>query len=89
MWDFPDNPDIHRLVREMYESYRIVAAVCHGPVALLNVKLSNGEYMIKGASIAAFTNDEEDAMQRREIVPYTCEDKCKENGGIHKKAGIF
>merc|ERR1711997_789573 len=60
------------------------AAVCHGPAALLKVKLSNGEFMVKGHDVAAFTNEEEDAMKRREIVPFTCEDLLKENGGFHK-----
>ena len=89
MWDFPDDENIHRLVREMYEAKKIVAAVCHGPVALLNVKLSNGEFMVKGQTIAAFTNEEEDVMKRREIVPYTCEDRLKENGGYHRSSGAF
>ena len=89
MWDFPDDPDAHRLCREMYEQGKIVSAVCHGPAALLKVKLSNGEYMVKGHEIAAFTNEEEDAMKRREIVPFTCEDMLKENGGFHKSAGVF
>jgi len=62
MWDFPDDPDVHRMAREMYERNKIVAAVCHGPVALLNVKLSSGEYLVKDKEIAVFTNAEEDAM---------------------------
>ena len=89
MWDFPDDPDVHRLSKEMYEANKIVAAVCHGPAALLKVKLSNGDFMVKGHDVAAFTNEEEDAMKRREIVPFTCEDLLKENGGFHKSAGVF
>ena len=89
MWDFPDDKDVQRLTREMYESKKIVAAVCHGPVALLNVVLSNGTHLVKGHDIAVFTNEEEDAMQRRTIVPFTCEDKLKENGGFHKAAENF
>ena len=89
MWDFPDDPDVHGLCREMYESGKIVAAVCHGPAALLKVKLSNGEYMVKNQTIAAFTNEEEDAMKRRTIVPFCCEDVLKENGGFHKSEGVF
>ena len=73
----------------MYETKKIVAAVCHGPVALLNVKLSNGEFLIKEQMIAAFTNEEEDAMKRRTIVPFTCEDRTKANGGYHRSAGVF
>ena len=46
MWDFPEDDDVHRLIRTAYENNKIVAAVCHGPVALLNVKLSNGMYLV-------------------------------------------
>ena len=89
MWDFPDDPDVHRLCKEMYEANKIVAAVCHGPAALLKVKLSNGELMVKDKVVAAFTNEEEDAMERRKVVPFTCEDLLKENGGFHRSAGVF
>jgi len=89
MWDFPDDPDVHRLVRELYESGKIVSAVCHAPSALVNVKLTNGEYFIKGQEIAGFTNAEEDYTKRRDIVPFTCEDRIKENGGTYKSAGVF
>ena len=89
MWDFPDDADVHRLVKELYESGKVVSAVCHGPCALVNVKLTSGDFLIKGQEIAAFTNGEEDAMKRREIVPFTCEDRIKANGGTHKAAGVF
>ena len=89
MWDFPDDPDVHRLTRELYESGKVVSAVCHGPCALLDVKLSDGSYLVAGQEIAAFTNDEEDAVKRREIVPFTNEDRIKERGATHKAAGVF
>mmetsp|Transcript_36679 Transcript_36679/g.42165 ORF Transcript_36679/g.42165 Transcript_36679/m.42165 type:complete len:229 (+) Transcript_36679:211-897(+) len=89
MWDFPDDPDVHRLVKELYESGKIVSAVCHGPCALVHVKLTNGDYLIKGHEIAVFTNDEEDHVKRRDLIPFLCEDRLKENGGTHKKAGVF
>ena len=89
MWDFPDDPDVHRLARELYEGGKVVSAVCHGPCALLNVQLSDGSYLVAGKEVAAFTNDEEDAVKRREILPFTNEDRIKERGGTHKKGGVF
>merc|ERR1711953_1457122 len=73
MWDFPDDANVQRVAREVYESGGIVSAVCHGPVALVNVKLSDGSLLVKGREVTAFTNAEEDAVTCREIVPYTCE----------------
>lgn len=57
MWDFRDSPDAQRIIREVYESHGIVSAVCHGPAALVDAKLSRGEYLVKGKNVAAFTNN--------------------------------
>ena len=89
MWDFPEDSDVQRLAKEVYEKGGVTSAVCHGPVALVNVKLSNGQYLVKDKEVAAFTNDEEDAVKRREIVPYTCHDKLTERGANCKQAGVF
>lgn len=85
MWDFPDNADVQRVAREMYESGKVVAAVCHGPCALVNVTLSDGTYLVAGKEVAAFTNAEEDAVQRRDKVPFTCQDKLGERGAKYKE----
>lgn len=47
--------------REVYENGGIVGAVCHGPIALANTRLSNGELLIAGKEVAGF-NEEEEAM---------------------------
>jgi putative intracellular protease/amidase len=47
MWDFPDDKDVHRLAREIYEKGGVTAAVCHGSVALVNVRLTNGEFLVR------------------------------------------
>jgi len=36
-----------------------MAFVCHAPCALLNVKLPNGDPMIKGKHMTSFSNTEE------------------------------
>jgi putative intracellular protease/amidase len=89
MWDFPDNEDVQRLAREIYERGGVTSAVCHGPIALANVKLSNGEYLVKGKQVTAFTDEEEDAVKRREIVPYTCHTKLAEAGAVMQSSGAW
>ena len=89
MWDFPDDEDIQRITRTMWETGKVVSAVCHGPCALANVTLSDGSKLVYGKKIAAFTNDEEDAVQRRNIVPWTCEDKFVRLGAKYGKGGVF
>jgi len=73
MWDFPNNQSIHRIVREIYERHNVVAAVCHGPCALINVQLSNKEYLVRGKKLVSFTNNEEIENKTTAIVPFLLE----------------
>ena len=80
MWDFPDNEDVQRLVSSIYETGGIVAAVCHGPSALLNVQLSDGKYLIENREINSFTDSEEEEVKAQDIVPFLLESKLRERG---------
>ena len=86
MWDFPESPAILKIVPQFYEAGKIVSAVCHGPAALVNVKLSNGSYLVSGKNVAAFTNDEEEAVQSTNIVPFLLASTLTERGAIHHPA---
>ncbi|WP_409160349.1 DJ-1/PfpI family protein [Pectobacterium sp. B2J-2] len=55
MWDFANNPELINIVRTLYENDKIVSAVCHGPAGLLNVKLNNGQLLIKERRLTGFT----------------------------------
>lgn len=83
MWDFPNDKNVNRLAREIYESGNVVAAVCHGPAALVGVTLSNGDYLVNGKKVAAFTNKEEVATGLDKDVPFMLETKLKELGAEH------
>ncbi|MBD3878519.1 MAG: type 1 glutamine amidotransferase domain-containing protein [Quinella sp. 1Q5] len=86
MWDFADSAAIDKVTREIYERGGVVSAVCHGPAALVNVKLSDGSYLVAGKNLTAFTNGEEEAVQATDIVPFLLETKLKEHGAIHHAA---
>lgn len=86
MWDFADSVAIDKVTREIYERGGIVAAVCHGPAALVNVKLSDGSYLVAGKNLTAFTNAEEADVKATDIVPFLLETKLKEHGAIHHAA---
>ena len=86
MWDFPDSTAVDKITREIYEHGGIVSAVCHGPAALVNVKLSTGKFLVDGKNLTAFTNGEEEAVQATDIVPFLLESKLKEHGAIHHAA---
>jgi putative intracellular protease/amidase len=82
MWDFPQDKDLIRITAAIYENGGIVAAVCHGPSALINVKLSNGKYLIEGKDINSFTNAEEEETGLSKVVPFLLESKLKERGAL-------
>ena len=86
MWDFADNEDVKALTRNMYEGGKIVSAVCHGVAALQNVKLSNGEYLIKGKHGTGFPFFDERIVGVKKFVPYNLQQRLKERGMIYSKA---
>ncbi|WP_233602124.1 type 1 glutamine amidotransferase domain-containing protein [Corallococcus sp. CA047B] len=86
VWDFPGSPAVQRVTREIYEAGRVVAAVCHGPAALVNVKLSDGKYLVAGKQVSAFTDDEERAVKLEKVVPFLLATTLKERGAKHQPA---
>jgi len=80
MWDLPEDERVAAIATKIYENSGVVGAVCHGPVGLLPIKLSNGNYLVKGKKVACFTNEEEELIQLTKVVPFSLEDKLKERG---------
>lgn len=87
MWDLPDNEAIAEIAAKIYEQNGVVSAVCHGPAGLVNIKLSNGEYLIAGKKVNGFTNEEEEAAGLTDVVPFLLETKMIERGGIFEESG--
>lgn len=79
-------PDLKTVIKEVFEQKAVVGAVCHGPVSLLNVKLSNGPYLLAGKNISSFTNEEE-AKYAEADVPFELETALTNQGAIFHKAG--
>jgi len=89
MWDFPDDDDLARVTREIYESGGVIAAVCHGPAALVGVTLSNGRPLVEGRRVAAFTDSEEAAAGLSTVVPFLLQTRLEELGAKHSAAPDF
>jgi putative intracellular protease/amidase len=86
MWDLPDNATSIALIEAFVKADKPVGAVCHAPVALVNVRGKDGEYLVKGKRVTGFTNAEEEAVGLTAVVPFLLEDRLKERGGIFSKA---
>lgn len=83
--DMPENAELKKVIAEAYERNTVVGAVCHGPVSLLNVKLSDGTYLVNGKNIASFTTEEEDNYARAD-VPFDLQTALTEQGAIFHAA---
>lgn len=86
MWDFPNDQNLAALATAIYENGGIVSAVCHGPAALVNLKLRNGQYLVNGKRIAAFTDDEERAVNLDNVVPFLLASMLQQRGAHHMAA---
>jgi len=86
MFDFADNTKLQEISRKIYESNGVVSSVCHGAVGLLNIKLSDGKYLISGKKVTGFSNQEEDLNNSTAHVPFMTETELKKRGATYEKA---
>ena len=92
MFTFPDNADLQAAVRTFYEAQKITGAFCHGVSALVNVRLSDGSYLVAGKTMTGFSNIEEDFGNKAagvEIMPWRLEDALRERGANYIQGGLF
>lgn len=85
MWDLTSDTNSISLIEGFFKNKKPVAAVCHAPAVLLNVKDENGVPLIKNKNVTGFTNSEEEAVQLTKVVPFLLEDELKKRGAIYTK----
>ncbi len=76
MFDFAGNPDIQRVVGQVHEAGGVIGAVCHGPAALLDVRLRDGTPLLAGRRVTGFSNAEELFLLKdaRALFPFLLQD---------------
>lgn len=86
MFDFTDNVTLQKLIADFYQQDKLVSAVCHGPAGLVNVKLDNGDYLIKGKKVTGYSWVEEYMAFRQNDVPFNLQEVMSERGADYDKA---
>ena len=86
MVDLVNDQQLQRLLAAFDRDGKMVAAVCHGPAALLNVRNAAGEPLVKGRKVTGFTNVEERLVLLHSLVPFLLEDALKERGANFESA---
>jgi len=89
MWDFPDDATLQAFGVAIWERGGVVAAVCHGPAALVNMRRADGTYLVAGQEIAAFTDEEEAAVELEKVVPFALESTLRARGAKFVEAPNF
>jgi putative intracellular protease/amidase len=91
MTDMVDNQTVKEIIKNVYESGKIIGAVCHGPSALLNVILSNGSNLLEGKKINSFTKaeEEEDKHTLGDVIPFMLDEELIKQGAIFSHAKPF
>ena len=92
MWTFRDHKALQQKITEFYEAEKPVAVYCHGTSALVDVKLSDGSYLVEGKTVTGFANVEEDysdAFVGQQVMPWRVEDALRERGANYVQGGLF
>lgn len=85
LFDVAKNENLLSIIANIYENGGIVGGCGHGPGAFANVKLNNGDYMVKGKKVTGFPNSTEitkNWAKEGTLLPVMLENQLRANGGI-------
>ena len=82
MWDLPDDTRLAQMLGAAADDGRIIAAVCHGPAGLVNVRRLDGAPLVAGRRVACFTDSEEAAVGLTDTVPFLLASKLASLGAV-------
>ncbi len=92
MFQFRDNEDLKRTIAAFYEAEKPTAVLCHGVSALIDVRLSDGSYLVQGKTVTGFANVEEDFSDKavgKKVMPFRIEDELRKRGANYVQGGLF
>lgn len=85
MWDLADDEDSIKLLESFNRAGKVMTLMCHSPAALKNVKGLDGDWLVRGRRVSAFTNGEESNAELDKIVPFLLEDMLRMRGADYQK----
>ena len=92
LFDVANNPDLQSIISRVYEAGGVVGGCGHGPGAFSNVKLSSGEYLVKGKRIAGFPDATEKTKswaKQGSLLPFLVESQLNKNGAFAQNKKIM
>lgn len=85
MWDLPDCAALGDIIARYDHEDKVIAAVCHGPAAFVNVRDAKGDYFVDGRRINCFSDSEEVEAGKDDVVPFMLESTLRERGADYEK----
>jgi putative intracellular protease/amidase len=82
MADLAVSTDLGRLLNGADASGKIVAALCHGPAALLSAVREDGSFAFAGRELTVFSDEEEQQGGLGDKSPYLVESRLRELGAV-------
>lgn len=91
MFDLADDKALAGLIAAVYQQGGVIAAVCHGPAALVDVRLADGSALVAGKQLTGFSNEEEAVFGKRWSASYRfqLEDALRERGARWSEAALM
>ena len=82
--DLASDQHLIKLIKDFYESNRPIAMVCHAPAILRDVKLTNGEFLVKGKNLTGFKDSEDAEIELDRLLLFSLEQDLKWRGANYK-----
>ncbi|GAA2866206.1 type 1 glutamine amidotransferase domain-containing protein [Pseudonocardia halophobica] len=86
MEDLAVSQSFGELLRRFTDAGKPVAAVCHGPAALLPARDDQGGWLFAGRELTGFSNAEEHAVGTAPLAKWLLEDRLRCEGGVYSAA---
>lgn len=87
MVDLSRNETLGKIVNYFASQDKLIAAICHGPAGLLSA-VKDGIPFVNGKRVTCFTNEEEIAAKKQDLIPFYLEDALKTEGAFFIQEGV-
>lgn len=83
--DLYKDPDMGRVLVEADQTSKVIAAVCHGPAALLAAKGQEGGWPFAGRKMTSLSDEEEIEFGTADNAPWLLADTLRKSGGAFRQ----
>lgn len=89
MFDFVNNKNLNQILEDFNHQNKPIGLVGHGAAALVSLKTVNGEPLVKGRKLTAFSNSEEELDGLIDKLPFSLESKLVSLGALYSNGPAF